>query len=206
MVVAAAPQAALHPPSADADFERAKEQLIATGGATVLPHLDDGGHIPFGGMIDGTRGPSAFGKRKVTADTSGHANPMALMLNYPPPPTEMALKYWDRNYKSSIAIAMGDEDNYESSSRDFFGKPKEESYLAAHNYTHGDLRMNSFTRPQGVPFFPTERGEDAPEPEQIGWEWPQREVRKAQPRLKRPVKLERSFLEEYEARPPWLKY
>ena len=40
----------------------------------------------------------------------------------------------------------------------------------------------------------------------FNWVWPERQKRPAPPQIKRPVKVEQSFLEEYEIRPPWLKY
>ena len=38
------------------------------------------------------------------------------------------------------------------------------------------------------------------------WSWPEREKRAPAPQIKRPEKVTQSFLEEYELRPPWLKY
>ena len=38
------------------------------------------------------------------------------------------------------------------------------------------------------------------------WSWPEREKRAPPPQIRRPEKLTQSFLEEYELRPPWLKY
>ena len=40
----------------------------------------------------------------------------------------------------------------------------------------------------------------------FNWVWPERKPRPAAPQIKRPAKVEQSFLEEYELRPPWLKY
>merc|ERR1719454_2514119 len=82
-------------------IEEAESKLISTTPGAVPPHLDDGGHLPFGGTIGDTRGPSAFGKRKMTR-ANAIGNPQALLLNYPPENTEAKLKGWARNYKSSI--------------------------------------------------------------------------------------------------------
>ena len=73
----------LPPDSVDAMIAEAESKIIATTPGTVPPHLDDGGHLPFGGTLGGTRGPSLFGKRKiVTSDAD--PNPQALLLNFPP--------------------------------------------------------------------------------------------------------------------------
>ena len=82
--------------SIDEMIANAEKNIIASSAGAVPPHMDDGGHLPFGGSIGGTRGPSLFGKRKiVTSDAD--PNPQACMLNYPPQPTEMNLKIWKDN-------------------------------------------------------------------------------------------------------------
>lgn len=83
-------------------IEQAESQLISTTPGAVPPHLDDGGHLPFGGLIGGTRGPSAFGKRKMTR-ANAIGNPQALLLNYPPEDTEATLKCWERNCARPVA-------------------------------------------------------------------------------------------------------
>ena len=83
-------------------IETAESNLISTTPGAVPPHVDDGGHLPFGGQIGGTRGPSAFGKRKMTR-ANAIGNPQALLLNYPPENTEMTLKCWERNCKQCSA-------------------------------------------------------------------------------------------------------
>ena len=55
----------------------AEGNLISTTPGAVPPHLDDGGHLPFGGIDGGTRGRSAFGKRKMTRENA-IGNPQAL--------------------------------------------------------------------------------------------------------------------------------
>ena len=77
-------------------IEDAELNLISTTPGAVPPHLDDGGHLPFGGLIGDTRGPSAFGKRKMTR-ANAIGNPQALLLNYPPENTEASLRCWERN-------------------------------------------------------------------------------------------------------------
>ena len=82
--------------SVDEIIAEAESKIIAATPGTVPPHLDDGGHIPFGGTLGGTRGPSLFGKRKiVTSDAD--PNPQALLLNYPPKPTAENIRCWERN-------------------------------------------------------------------------------------------------------------
>lgn len=77
-------------------IESAEANLISTTPGAVPPHVDDGGHLPFGGQVGGTRGPSAFGKRKMTR-ANAIGNPQALLLNYPPENTESTLQCWERN-------------------------------------------------------------------------------------------------------------
>jgi hypothetical protein len=191
----------------------AESRLISAAPGAVPPHLDTGGHLPFGGTLNGgTAGKSAFGKRKIVTSDDAGTNPQALMLNFPPEPTEENLKCWARNYKSSISISASAEDDKESlntTSHLAFGKPDRESYLVGRNYTHGDLRQQAFSRPQPSPaFYPPERELKVPEEQsKYEWEWPERQERRRQPRLARPTKVEhKDFIEEYNLRPPWLKY
>ena len=190
-------------------IETAEANLISTTPGAVPPHLDDGGHLPFGGMIGDTRGPSAFGKRKMTR-ANAIGNPQALLLNYPPEDTLATLKCWERNYKSSIYMDPAAEaDRLNTSNHISYGAPETPSYLASTNRTWGNLRRTAFTRPNPAPpFYPPPR---ASSDEQVtaasySWQWPERQARAAAPQIKRPEKIEQSFLEEYELRPPWLKY
>jgi len=190
-------------------IEAAEASLISTTPGAVPPHLDDGGHLPFGGMIGDTRGPSSFGKRKMTR-ANAIGNPQALLLNYPPENTEEKLKGWARNYKSSIYMDPAAEaDRLNTSNYITYGAPLEESYLASANRTWGNLRRTACTRPTPAPaFYPPPRDATA---EQIAksdfvWKWPERAERQPPPQIKRPEKVTQSFLEEYELRPPWLKY
>ena len=90
-----------------------------------------------------------------------------------------------------------------------FGPPDRPSYLAEANQTWGHLRQTACTRPTPAPaFYPPPR---ASTEEQVAaadytWKWPERVKRKAAPQIKRPEKVSQNFLEEYEIRPPWLKY
>ena len=56
--------------------------------------------------------------------------------------------------------------------------------------------------------YARERGASAEMVDAAGytWQWPEREKRAPAPQIKRPEKVTQSFLEEYELRPPWLKY
>ena len=90
-----------------------------------------------------------------------------------------------------------------------YGAPLEPSYLAASQRTWGNLRQTAFTRPTPSPgFYPPERNSTPAEVEaaKYSWQWPEREKRAPPPQIRRPEKLTQSFLEEYEIRPPWLKY
>ena len=189
--------------------ESAEANLISTTPGAVPPHMDDGGHLPFGGTIGDTRGPSAFGKRKMTR-ANAIGNPQALLLNYPPENTEATLRCWERNYKSSVYEDPTAEDlRHTSSNMIAFGDPPKPSDLAAANQTWGNLRRTAFTRPAPVPsFYPPDRGATQAQvaAADYNWKWPEMEARKAAPQIKRPDKVEQSFLEEYELRPPWLKY
>jgi hypothetical protein len=190
-------------------IEAAEANLISTTPGAVPPHFDDGGHLPFGGTIGNTRGPSAFGKRKMTR-ANAIGNPQALLLNYPPEMNEMTLKCWEKNYKSSIYEDPSAEDGrLHSSNFTAFGMPTVPSYLAASQQTWGNLRRTACTRPTPAPaFYPPERDATA---EQVAaasytWKWPERTKRPPPPQIKRPERVEQEFLQEYELRPPWLKY
>ena len=187
--------------------ESAEANLISTTPGAVPPHMDDGGHLPFGGTIGDTRGPSAFGKRKMTR-ANAIGNPQALLLNYPPENTEATLRCWERNYKSSVYEDPTAEDlRHTSSNMIAFGDPPKPSDLAAANQTWATLRRTAFTRPAPVPSFYPDRGATQAQvaAADYNWKWPEMEARKAAPQIKRPDKVEQSFLEEYELRPPWLK-
>ena len=82
--------------SIDEMIANAEKNIIASSAGAVPPHMDDGGHLPFGGSIGGTRGPSLFGKRKiVTSDAD--PNPQALLLNFPPQPSVANIQCWEKN-------------------------------------------------------------------------------------------------------------
>jgi hypothetical protein len=76
--------------------EKAEQNLLSTTPGAVPPHVDDGGHLPYGGTIGGTRGPSAFGKKRLTTKGS-LGNPQAQLLNYPPEASAGGLGAWERN-------------------------------------------------------------------------------------------------------------
>ena len=190
-------------------IQTAEANLISTTPGAVPPHLDDGGHLPFGGMVGDTRGPSAFGKRKMTR-ANAIGNPQALLLNYPPENTPATLKCWERNYKSSIyEDPTAEAERLNTSNFLAFGPPKEPSYLAHANQTWGNLRQTALTRPSPSPMFyppPRDATEEQVAAAAFSWKWPERPARPAAPQIKRPEKVTQSFLEEYELRPPWLKY
>ena len=190
-------------------IEESESKLISTTPGAVPPHFDDGGHLPFGGTIGNTRGPSAFGRRKATR-ANAIGNPQALLLNYPPENGEAQLQCWERNYKSSIYMDPSAEAqrlhtiNFQS-----FGYPEHPSHLAVASQTWGNLRRTAGTRPTPAPaFYPPERGATEGEvaAAKFTWKWPEREERPAPPQIARPEKQTQDFLEEYELRPPWLKY
>lgn len=112
--------------------------------------------------------------------------------------------------KSSVYIDPSAEaERLISTNHTDFGPPREQSYLADANRTWGNVRQTACTRPAPAPkFYPPERSVDAAVPAAASytWSWPQRESRAAPPQIKRPAAVEHSFLEEYELRPPWLKY
>ena len=101
-------------------------------------------------------------------------------------------------------------DRHVSSNMLSFGAPDRDSYLASANRTWGNLRRTACTRPTPAPhFFPPPRAGSTVEQvaaAQYTWVWPEREKRPAGPQIARPEKIAQSFLEEYELRPPWLKY
>jgi len=192
-------------------IEKAEGNLISTTPGAVPPHFDDGGHLPFGGTIGNTRGPSAFGKRKMTR-ANAIGNPQALLLNFPPENGPAQLKCWERNYKSSIyqdPSAESERLNTTNWTHGLQGKPEHASYLALASQTWGNLRRTACTRPTPSPaFVPPARDATAEQVAAAGytWQWPEREKREAPPQIRRPEKQTQSFLEEYELRPPWLKY
>lgn len=190
-----------------------ESQLIAAAPGAVPPHLDTGGHLPFGGTLNGgTSGKSAFGKRKIVIGNGNDPNPQALLLNFPPEPTAENLHCWAKNYKSSIAVsasAAEDKDSLKTIAHLSYGVPDRESYLVERNFTHGDVRQQSFTRPQPSPaFYPPQRDVQVPEEQTTyEWEWPERPARQKPDRQARPERLEpEEFIDEYNLRPPWLKY
>ena len=102
-----------------------------------------------------------------------------------------------------------EKDRLVSSNYLSFGAPDQPSYLASANQTWGNLRRTACTRPTPAPcFYPPPRTASAEQVEAAGysWKWPERPARAARPQIKRPEKVAQNFLEEYEIRPPWLKY
>ena len=193
-------------------IRKAEADLIAATPGAVPPALDDGGHLPFGGMINGTDGPSAFGKRKICPSGGTTAdNPRALLLNYPPPPTEHNIHCWERNYKSSIYLDPAAEaERLVTMNHVGFGAPvRGSSCLAEANRTCGDIRKTACTRPTPSPAFdPPPRELNVPaDKAEYTWQWPERAPRAKPPSLKRPEKVvQPDFLSEYDLRPPWLKF
>jgi len=190
-------------------IEKSEANLISTTPGAVPPHLDDGGHLPFGGTIGGTSGPSAFGKRKMTR-ANAIGNPQALLLNYPPECNEVTLKCWDRNYKSSIYMDPAAEaGRYDTSNFGVYGPSPHESHLSTANRTWGNLRRTACTRPTPAPTFhppPRECTAEQVAAADYCWTWPDRPKRAEPPQIQRPAKVTQTFLEEYELRPPWMKY
>jgi len=201
----------LEPDSVDTLLREAESRFICATAGSVPLHLDDGNPLPFGGTRDGgTTGPSAFGKRKVVTQTAD-MNPQALLLNYPPQPTEENISCWERNYKSSMFLDPNPEmeaKRLTTSNYSFLGTPTEPSYLAVAARTYGDVRRTDCTRPVGSPaFYPPERTSDVtPGASEYTWKWPAREPRAPQPQLQKPPKPEQSFIVEYSLRAPWFKY
>jgi len=192
-------------------IDKAESNLISTTPGAVPPHFDDGGHLPFGGTIGNTRGPSAFGRRKATR-ANAIGNPQALLLNFPPENGPAQLACWERNYKSSIYMdpsAEAERLNTTNWTQGLQGKPDKPSYLALASQTWGNLRQTALTRATVAPaFYPPPRDATAEQIDAAGytWKWPEREKRAPPPQIARPARLEQGFLEEYELRPPWLKY
>jgi len=190
-------------------IEKAEGNLISTTPGAVPPHFDDGGHLPFGGTIGNTRGPSAFGKRKMTR-ANALGNPQALLLNYPPENNDAQLKSWERNYKSSIyEDPSAEASRLITTNNVTYGFSEHPSYLISANQTWGNLRRTACTRPTPSPaFYPPARDATAEQVEAASytWKWPERPERAAAPQIARPEKVTQSFLQEYELRPPWLKY
>ena len=197
-------------------IEAAEANLISTTPGAVPPHFDDGGTLPYGGTIGNTRGPSAFGRRKATR-ANAIGNPQALLLNYPPEGNEFTLKCWEKNYKSSIYMDPSAEaGRLTTSNMVTFGPPERPSHLAAANQTWGNLRQTARTRSEGAAFYPPERSlatgalmEATPAQRAAAdytWKYPKRDARPPPPQIKRPPRQEQEFLEEYDLRPPWLKY
>jgi len=198
----------------DALMAEAESKFISASAGAVPPHLDDGGHLPFGGTVNGTSGPSAFGKRKiVTAGAANSPNPQQLLLNYPPEPTVENINCWERNYKSSLYLDP-DPDmeaaRLKTVNQLFYGAGSEPSYLAEDNRNgYGDVRRTDCTRPSPAPkFYPPEREDLGLPPESAiyDWQWPERSARAPMPQLERPAKVELNFMDSYSLRPPWLKY
>ena len=81
--------------------------------------------------------------------------------------------------------------------------------VAADEHRRAKRPHRPATRPTPSPhFYPPPRDATAEQVEaaKYTWSWPEREKRAAAPQIKRPEKIAQSFLEEYEIRPPWLKY
>ena len=196
----------------DAIIAKAEASLISTKPGAVPPHLDVGGHLPFGGTThNGTGGRSAFGKRKIVTSAGTGNNPRALLLNYPPPSTEANIRCWEVNYKSSVyQDPVAEIGRHTTSNQTAFGAVRQgTSCLADANRTYGDVRQSDRTRPTPSPAFePPERTAVVPEEQaEYRWHWPERTEREPPPRLVRPTKVtHKDFYEEYQARPPWLKY
>lgn len=200
------------------EVREAEARFIAAQPGSVPPHLDPGGHLPFGGSLGGTDGTSLFGKRKIVVGGSYIPNPRALMLNYPPEPTEANMACWRRNYQSNIfldpksAFGLPAKEHFTTSTFNSFGKPVEahSSYLAEANRSYGNPRATKSTRPVPKPCYDppsAARADDVPENLcQYTWQWPERKKRPPLPGLEKPPKVEQNFATEYELRPPWLKY
>ena len=208
------PQPRMDQDAFDAMFAETESSIIAAEAGAVPPAFDEGGTLPFGGQRGGgTLGPSSFGVRKLTQDMND--GPRGVMLNLPPEPSEANIKCWERNYKSHLyedpSEEVAEERKMTTTWRQF-GKPVagasgHVSYLAEKNLGYGDLRQTNFTYPTGLPFEPPERDNAALyEAGDFNWKWPQRKARPPPPKLARPAKHFQSFVEEYDARPPWLKW
>ena len=177
----------LHPSQVDEIVREAESKIIAATPGAVPPHDDDGGHLPFGGSMGGTRGPSMFGKRKIVTSDSD-PNPQALLLNFPPKPSEANIICWERNYRSNMYEDPSAEAvRFDSTNFNSFGYPNEPSYLADQQRSMGNLRRTANTRPTPSPaFYPPEREVEVPLAKcDYTWTWPKREKRAAPPQLKR---------------------
>ena len=177
----------IDPSQVDEIVRDAESKIIAARPGAVPPHLDDGGHLPFGGSIGGTRGPSMFGKRKiVTSDAD--PNPQALLLNFPPKPSQANIINWEKNYRSNMyEDPTAEAVRFDSTNYNYFGRPTVPSYLAESQKSMGNLRQSANTRPTPSPaFYPPERETEVP-PEKCdyNWTWPERQKRPPPPRLKR---------------------
>jgi hypothetical protein len=177
----------IDPSQVDEIVRDAESKVIAARPGAVPPHHDDGGHLPFGGSIGGTRGPSMFGKRKiVTSDAD--PNPQALLLNFPPKPSAANIINWEKNYRSNMYEDPSAEAvRFDSTNYNYFGKPDVTSYLADQQRSMGNLRRTANTRPTPSPaFYPPAREMQIPlEKCDYAWTWPEREKRPPPPRLKR---------------------
>ena len=196
--------------SIDEMIRLAESKVISTTPGNVPPHLDDGGHLPFGGSLGGTRGKSLFGKRKiVTAD--GDPNPQALLLNFPPRASAENIRVWERNYRSNMyEDPTAEAVRFQSTYHLAFGPPDAPSCLAEAHRSFGNLRQTANTRPCPSPaYYPVERPGVVVPPEKCDyeWHWPERKVRSPPAMIKRPEAVTfTDFLQEYDLRPPWLKY
>ena len=169
----------IDPSQVDEIVRDAESKIIAARPGAVPPHLDDGGHLPFGGSIGGTRGPSMFGKRKiVTSDAD--PNPQALLLNFPPKPSQANIINWEKNYRSNMyEDPTAEAVRFDSTNYNYFGRPTVPSYLAESQKSMGNLRQSANTRPTPSPaFYPPERETEVP-PEKCdyNWTWPERQKR-----------------------------
>ena len=177
----------IDPSQVDEIVRDAESKVIAARPGAVPPHDDDGGHLPFGGSMGGTRGPSMFGKRKIVTSDSD-PNPQALLLNFPPKPSEANIINWEKNYRSNMYEDPSAEAvRFDSTNFNSFGRPDVPSYLADQQKSMGNLRRTANTRPTPSPaFYPPEREMEIPLAKcDYTWTWPEREKRPPPPRLKR---------------------
>ena len=177
----------IDPSQVDEIVRDAESKVIAARPGAVPPHDDDGGHLPFGGSVGGTRGPSMFGKRKIVC-SDADPNPQALLLNFPPKPSEANIINWEKNYRSNMYEDPSAEAvRFDSTNFNSFGRPDVPSYLADQQKSMGNLRRTANTRPTPSPaFYPPEREMEIPLAKcDYTWTWPEREKRPPPPRLKR---------------------
>ena len=171
-------------------IKQAEENLISTTPGAVPPFYDDGGHLPFGGTIGNTRGPSAFGKRKMTR-ANAIGNPQALLLNFPPTTGPAQIACWERNYKSSIyqdPSAEAERLKTTNQTHGLQGFPTQRSDLALSQQTCGNLRQTACTRPTPSPsFHPPWRNvtDERVRAADYTWKWPQREKREPPPQIRK---------------------